>query len=170
MSVSPSIYPYHRATNVKSHFLASVGACNLIVHIHIVVNWQLSKQGICWPVSHDRITGSGVDPSSLHAFLKLSADKLLIFKWSQAQVKFFFNAQAISCVHKPCYLSFDFKLTLDSKIQLVFTGREGSCFWLFSLWSLVGYALHPIFISDWSKFDRWIHVKNLCCIWKLVYW
>jgi len=28
-----------------SHFLACVGACNLIVHIHVVFNWQLSKLG-----------------------------------------------------------------------------------------------------------------------------
>ena len=34
-------------------------------------------------------------------------------------------------------LNFDFKLTLGAKIQPVFTGREGSCFWLFSSWSRV---------------------------------
>jgi len=33
-----------------SHFLASVGACDLILHIRVVVNWQLSKQGVCWQV------------------------------------------------------------------------------------------------------------------------
>ena len=32
-------------------------------------------------------------------------------------------------------LNCDFKLTLDAKIQPVFTGRKGSCFWLFSPWS-----------------------------------
>ena len=26
--------------------------------IHIMVNWQLSKKAICWPVSHDCIAGS----------------------------------------------------------------------------------------------------------------
>ena len=31
-------------------------------------SWQLSKQGIRWPVSPDRITGSGVDPSRLSIF------------------------------------------------------------------------------------------------------
>ena len=38
-----------------SHFLAHVGAGN----IHVLVNWRLSKQGIYWPISHDRIAGSG---------------------------------------------------------------------------------------------------------------
>ena len=33
------------------------------LHINVVINWQLSKQGIRWPVSSDRIAGSGVDPS-----------------------------------------------------------------------------------------------------------
>ena len=32
------------------------------LHINVVINSQLSKQGICWPVSPDRIAGSGVDP------------------------------------------------------------------------------------------------------------
>ena len=31
---------------------------NLILDIHVMFNWQLSKQGNCWPVSHDCITGS----------------------------------------------------------------------------------------------------------------
>ena len=29
-----------------------------MVDIHIMVNWQLSKKAICWPVSHDCIAGS----------------------------------------------------------------------------------------------------------------
>ena len=56
------------------------------LNINAVINWQLSKQGIRWLVSPDRIACSGVDPSRSSIFLKLSADKLLVFKWSQAQV------------------------------------------------------------------------------------
>ena len=69
----------------SSHFLATVRAWNLILHVHVVVIWQLSKQGVR-PVSHNYIAGSGVDPSMVHVFLKLSADKWLVFKWSQAQL------------------------------------------------------------------------------------
>ena len=71
----------------SSHFLATVRAWNLILHIHVVVNWQLSKQGVRWPLSHNYIAGSSVDPSMVHVFLKLSTDKLLVFKWSQAQLQ-----------------------------------------------------------------------------------
>ena len=38
------------------HMLASVGTCNMILLIHVVVSWHLSKQGIRWPVLHDRLT------------------------------------------------------------------------------------------------------------------
>ena len=38
------------------------------LHINVVINWQLSKQGIRWPVSPDRIEGSGVDPSTSSIF------------------------------------------------------------------------------------------------------
>ena len=57
----PSVHPSTRLTAPHgnqceiSHFLASVGARNLILHIHVVVNWQLSKKSIRWPISLDRI-------------------------------------------------------------------------------------------------------------------
>ena len=52
-------------------------------------------------------------------------------------------------------------LTSDAKIQPAVTGRENSCFWLFSPWSRVGYILLPICmlwlvkiwqLSLWGKF------------------
>ena len=39
-----------------------------ILNINVVINWQLSKQSIRWPVSLDRIGGSGVDPSRSSIF------------------------------------------------------------------------------------------------------
>ena len=60
------------------HFLANVVTCHLILHILVVVNWQLSKQGIRWPVSRDHTVGS-VDPSRLlvHVFLSLPLTSFL---------------------------------------------------------------------------------------------
>ena len=60
-----------------------------ILNINVLINWQLSKEGTRSLVSLDRIAGSGVNPSRSSVFWKLSADKLLVFKWSQAQVQFF---------------------------------------------------------------------------------
>ena len=42
-----------------------------------MVNWQLSKKGIHWPVSDDCITGSSVQLIEAACFLKLSADQVL---------------------------------------------------------------------------------------------
>ena len=71
-----------------SYFPASLGSghrktdtrqcCDLLTAV---------KKGIRWPVSLDCIAGSGVEPSRSSVYLKLSADKVLVFKWSQA--KFF---------------------------------------------------------------------------------
>ena len=52
---------------------------NLIIDMHIMVNLQLSKQGIRWKVSHDRIAGAGVNPSRSRVFFKFSVDQLLAF-------------------------------------------------------------------------------------------
>ena len=95
-----------------------------------MTNWQLWKQGIRWTISTDRMAGSGVDPSRLSTFLKLSADKLLVFKWSQAQVYFFFNSYEICCVYLRQNDNFEFQLTADEKIQAAIASRKDSCFWL----------------------------------------
>ena len=62
----------------------------LILHIHIAIDWQLSNR-----VSADQyhLTVSRAPVSTdREYFLKLSADKLLVFKWSQAQVQFLLNS------------------------------------------------------------------------------
>ena len=72
-----------------SNFLASMGACNLCFAWYnkhsTMVNWQLSKQGIRWTESNDRIAVSVVNSSRSRVFLKFSADQLLAFNRSQAQ-------------------------------------------------------------------------------------
>ena len=61
-----------------------------ILDINVLINWQLSKQSTRWPVSLDRIAGSGVDPSRSSIFWSYPLTSKLVFKWSQAQVQFFF--------------------------------------------------------------------------------
>ena len=145
------------------------------LHINAVINWQMSKQGIRWPVSPDRIAGSGVDPSRSRTFLKLSGDKLIVFKWSPAQVYFFkkmvWNMLRL-CHYGPAPLKIWFQTDL---------GRENSASYLkiqagktdafhFSNHSHALVTLYVKFLcSDWSKLDRWVHVEKLYSILKLVY-
>ena len=51
---------------------------SLTSDIHVMINWLLSKQGICWPVSHDHIVGSSLQVTY---FFKLTADQVLVFDW-----------------------------------------------------------------------------------------
>ena len=143
------------------------------LHINVVINWQLSKQGIRWPVSPGRIAGSGVDPSRSSTFLKLPAEKLLVFKWSQAQVYFF-----------KIYMKYVVFMSLWPRtIKILISNwprtRKFSQFFkktcgedLFLPWSRVGHALVTLYVqflcSDWSKFDRWVHEENLRSILKVV--
>ena len=86
---------------------------------------------------------------------------------------FFILFYEICCVYVPLSTNFNFKLTSDTKIQPAITGREDSCFWLFSPWSRVGHALRPIFmlwlvkiwqVSSCGKFMQ--HLES-CLLWQL---
>ena len=112
-----------------------------------MINWQLSKQGIRWPVSPDRSTGSSVDSSRSSIFLKLSADKLSVS--NDHRLKFIFSRIHIKyvglCHYGPELLGFWFQTDLGSENSSSFfksTGGED----LILPWSRVGHALRPIFI------------------------
>ena len=52
---------------------------SLILDIHVMVIWQLFKQGVYWLVSHHHITGSGLELFEV-VFLMLSTAQVLIFR------------------------------------------------------------------------------------------
>ena len=54
---------------------------SLILDIHVMINWHLSKQGICCAVSHDYIAGSSLQLIEVTFFFKLTADQVLVFDW-----------------------------------------------------------------------------------------
>ena len=120
---------------------------------------------------HLTVSRAQVSACRGRVFFKLSADKLLVFKWSQAKV-FFFLIRIKYVVFK-CHTdkNFDFKLTSDAKIQSTRLLQAGKTVTFDS--SQHGHALVTLYVqllcSDWSKFDRWVHAKNLCSILNLVY-
>ena len=81
----PSDRPSVRTTGIPmftltlSSYFESPGESWL--HINVVINWQLSKQGIRWPVLPDRIVGSGADPSRSSIFWSYP---LAIYSFSNA--------------------------------------------------------------------------------------
>ena len=113
--------------------------------------------------------GSGVDPSRSSTFLKLSTAKLLVFKWSLAQVYFFKNSYEVCCVcyYGPALLRFCFQTNLKCKNSASYLKIQAG-----KTFSYQGHVLVTLYVqflcSHWSKFDRWVHVENLCSILKLV--
>ena len=84
-------------------------------------------------------------------FLKLSVDKLVVFKWSQAGFNCL-NAQEIKCVYERHYENFDFKLTSDAEIQTVFTNREVKGSWLCLAWSRSTSNFYLQLVKIWQVF------------------
>ena len=52
---------------------------SLILDIPVMINWHLSKQGICWPVSRDHIAGLILQLIEVVCFLKCTADHVVFF-------------------------------------------------------------------------------------------
>ena len=124
-----------------------------------MINWQLWKQGIRWPVSHDRTAGSSVDPSRSTIFwsyplknyqFQMIAGSSLFFQW------FILNMLCL-CHYGPALLRFWFQTDLGRENSASFfkgTGGED----LFLPLSRVGHALRPIFmlwlVKIWQVSDR----------------
>ena len=117
-----------------------------------MINWQLSKQGICWPVSPYRTAGSSVDPSTNNQF-QMIAGLSLFFQW------FVWNMLCL-CHYGPTLLRFWFQTDLRRKNSAAFLKiKTGKTF------SYHGHALVTLYVqflcSDW--FMRKIYVAS----WKL---
>ena len=123
----PSDRPSVRTTGIPmftltlSSYFGSPGESWL--HINVVINWQLSKQGIRWPVSPGRIAGSGVDPSRSSIFWSYPLTIYSFLNDRRLTFTFFKNSYPICCVYVSvtphCY-DFDFKLTSDAKFSQYF--------------------------------------------------
>ena len=124
-----------------------------------MINRQLSKQGIRWPVSPDHTAGVSVHPSKSSIF------------WSYPLTNYQFQMIAGSSLFFPMihmkYVVFMSLWPRTTKISQFFKNTGGKTF------SYHGHALVTLCVqflcSDWSKFDRWVHAENLCSILKLVY-
>ena len=100
---------------LSRHFGSTGGSW---LHINVVINWQLSKQGIRWPVSPDCIAGSDVDPSRSSIFCSYP---LTIYSFSNDwRLTFTFFKIHIKYVVFMSVSPRTIKLTSDAKSQPVF--------------------------------------------------
>ena len=128
-----------------------------------MINWQLSKQGIRWPVSLDRIAGSGVDPSrsSIFEVIRWQVTSLQMMAGSSLIFLLFIWNMLCFCAAK---LKFWFQTDLGRKNSASYyrQGRQLKCFWLYSPWSrstsnfyaligqsLTGELMRKIYATSW---------------------
>ena len=61
---------------------------SLTLDVHVIINWHLSKQGICWPVSRDHIAGSSLQLNEVMCFFEVDRWPFARFSiWSRAHVR-----------------------------------------------------------------------------------
>ena len=150
------------------------------LHISVVTNWQLSKQGIRWPVSPDRIAGSGVNPSRSSIFwsypltiYSFSNDRRLTFTFFKNSYGLLFISNMLClCQYRPALLRFWFQADLRRKNSASFFKIQAGK--TFSNHGHLLVTLHVQFLcSDWLKFDRCCScVKCMqdlesCLLWQL---
>ena len=119
-----------------------------------MINWQLSKQGIRWPLSSDRTAGLSVNPSRSSIFLS--------YPLTNYQFQMIAGSSLFSS---------------NDSYEICYLGRENSARFLKiqagKTFSYHGHSLFTLYVqflcSNWSKFDRWYHAENLCSILKVVY-
>ena len=103
---------------------------SLKLYIQAMVNWQLWKQGICWPIPCDHITGSGLERTKVQCFfLELTAANFLDQINSVANTSF---------SSKPSPLTHSLRLISQTSVFNKVEIRDPKCFFLNSLhWYLI---------------------------------
>ena len=157
-SVRPQVYQC-----LLSHFLAILGAYWL--HINVVINWQLSKQGT--RQYHLTVSWAQVSTHPGRVFFE-------VIRWQVTT--FQMMAGAFFLIHMKyvfiSLLTFWFQTDLgceNSASYLKMQAGKTDAFH-FSHHSHALVTPHVQFLCyDWSKFDRWVHAENVCSILKLVY-
>ena len=153
-----------------SYFLASLGSEHRKTDTHIghqccdqltAVKTGYPLTSITWPYR-----GLRCWPIEVKYFLKLSADKLLVFKWSQAQVqvfsKFIWNMLCLCATQLKFWLQTD--LGRENSASCYRQGRQLLC----SPWSRVGHALRPFLIGqNLSSCGKFMQHLESCLLWQL---
>ena len=139
-----------------------------------MINWQLSKQGIRWPVSPDRTAGSSVEPSRSSIFWSypLTNDQFQMIAGSSL----FFPRIHIKYVVFMSLWPRTIRILISNwprtrKFSQFFKNTGGED--LFLPWSRVGHALRPIFmlwlVKIWqvSSCGKFMQHLETCLLWQL---
>ena len=153
---------------LSSCFGSPESPCENWLHISVVINWQLSKQGIRWPVSPDLIAGSGVYPSRSSIFWRYPLTSYW-FQMIAGSLKFMWNVGFMSLWPSTINIVIsNWPRTQEFSQLFKNTGGKDRCFSLFSPWSRVGHAPSPIFMrkiyaASWNLFTLTAVADKVLC-------
>ena len=133
-----------------------------------MINSQLSKQGICWPVSFDGIVGSGVDPSRsmsfevicwhVNCFQMIAGSSLIVLKliWNMlclcaAQLTFWFQTD-LRRENPASYYRQGRQLVLPLLTMVTCLSRSTSSFYPLIGENLTGEFMRKIYAASWILF------------------
>ena len=157
-----------------SHFLASLGAQEKTDCTSMKWSIDSCQNRVSADLYHLTVSRAQVSTHRGRVFLKLSADKLLLFKWSQAQVcvlKIYMKYVVSMSLWPSTIKILTSNLPRTRKFSQLFKNTGGED--LFLPWSRVGHALRPIFmpwlvkiwqVSSCVKFMQ--HLES-CLLWQL---
>ena len=125
-----------------------------------MINWQLSKQGICWPVSPDRIAGSAVDPSRSIIRWKVTSFQVIAGSHKKYVVFYMCRTTKILISNWPRKLRFSQFLQAGKTRQLLLTfltkvtrwSRSTSNFYALIGQNLTGEFMRKIYAASWNLF------------------
>ena len=131
-----------------------------------MINWQLSKQDIRWPVSPDRTAGSSLDlpfwsyPPTNYQLLMIAGSSLFL---SMIHIKYIMFMSLWTRTIRIVISNWP-RTQKFSQFFLKTTGGENFYH---------GHALVTLYVQFffffWSRFDRWVYAENLCSILRVVY-
>ena len=158
-----------------SHFLASLGAREKTDCTTMLWSVDCCQNRVSANQYHLTVSRAQVSTHQGRVFLKLSADKLLVFEWSQAQV-YFFNSYEICCVTVMSQWPRTIKILISNwprtrKFGQLSKNTGGEDFFL--PWSHVGHALRPILllwlvkIGQVSSCGKFLQHLETCFLWQL---
>ena len=144
-----------------------------------VINWQLSKQRIRWPVSLDRIVGSGVDPSRLmsfevicwhiYSFQMIAGSSLIVLKliWNMlclcaAQLTFWFQTD-LGRKNPASYYRQGRQLVLPLLTMVTCWSRSTSNFYALIGQNLTGEFMRKIYAASWILFTLTAEADRVLC-------
>ena len=130
-----------------------------------MINWQLSKQGIRWPVSPDRTAGSSVHPSKSSMFWSypLTNCQFQMIAGSSLFFLMIHMKYVVFVTMTPHYENFDSRGGRPFLTIVTLWSRSTSNFYALIGQNLIGEFMRKIYVASWKWFTLTAEANRVLC-------